>query len=218
MNAVKRMDKTAGTVIRKKLWRPLMEISRSKPQETVMPVSTLRSYPSGLRTCERLRYWRQSPFHVIKRNEPARHFHNESRTSRDSRSPMRRFLILRTVYWNNSRNGRTILWKNVNRLSLQTVCYTFRKEYEIKKYAVYTILGYDIDGKKGILGLWLNETESKHSWMQIFDEIKARGVFMHGWSQWPGERGKSDLQKRGGTEVYGPSDPEFGEVRTKQKQ
>ena len=26
------------------------------------------------------------------------------------------------------------------------------------------------------MGLWLNETESKHKWMQIFDEIKARGV------------------------------------------
>ena len=38
------------------------------------------------------------------------------------------------------------------------------------------MLGYDIDGKKDILGLWLNETESKHSWMQIFDEIKSRGV------------------------------------------
>ena len=53
---------------------------------------------------------------------------------------------------------------------------TLRKDYETKKYAVYTMLGYDIDGKKEILGLWLNETESKHSWMQIFDEIKGRGV------------------------------------------
>lgn len=53
---------------------------------------------------------------------------------------------------------------------------TMRKEYETKKYAVYTILGYDIDGYKDILGLWLNEEESKHTWMQIFDEIKARGV------------------------------------------
>ena len=25
---------------------------------------------------------------------------------------------------------------------------TIRKEYDSKKYAVYTILGYDIDGKK----------------------------------------------------------------------
>ncbi|WP_260865208.1 transposase, partial [Staphylococcus epidermidis] len=40
----------------------------------------------------------------------------------------------------------------------------------------YTILGYTIEGKKDILGLWLNETESKHKWMQIFDEIKSRGV------------------------------------------
>lgn len=50
------------------------------------------------------------------------------------------------------------------------------QQQETKKYAVYTMLGYDIDGRKDILGLWLNETESKHSWMQIFDEIKSRGV------------------------------------------
>lgn len=53
---------------------------------------------------------------------------------------------------------------------------TIRKEYESKNYAVYTILGYDTDGKKDILGLWLNESESKHTWMQIFDELKTRGV------------------------------------------
>jgi len=53
---------------------------------------------------------------------------------------------------------------------------TIRKELETKNYAVYTILGYDKDGHKDILGLWLNETESKHAWMQIFDEIKSRGV------------------------------------------
>lgn len=53
---------------------------------------------------------------------------------------------------------------------------TLRKNYETKKYAVYTIPGYDIDGKKDIPGLWLNETESRHSWMQIFDELKGRGV------------------------------------------
>lgn len=53
---------------------------------------------------------------------------------------------------------------------------TIRKEYESKNYAVYTILGYDLDGQKDILGLWLNESESKHTWMQIFDELKGRGV------------------------------------------
>lgn len=53
---------------------------------------------------------------------------------------------------------------------------TIRGDYETKNYAVYTILGYDINGMKDILGLWLNETESKHVWMQIFDELKNRGV------------------------------------------
>ena len=53
---------------------------------------------------------------------------------------------------------------------------TMRYEYESKECAVYTILGYDVDGKKDILGMWLSETESKHTWMQIFDEIKQRGV------------------------------------------
>ena len=49
---------------------------------------------------------------------------------------------------------------------------SIKKEYETKEYAVYTILGYDANGMKDILGIWLNETESKHNWMQIFDEIK----------------------------------------------
>jgi len=38
------------------------------------------------------------------------------------------------------------------------------------------IIGYDTNGKKGILDIWLNETEGKHHWMQIFDELKKRGV------------------------------------------
>lgn len=53
---------------------------------------------------------------------------------------------------------------------------TIRNDYEVKNYALYTILGYTIDGKKEILGLWLNESESKNKWMQIFDDIKSRGV------------------------------------------
>lgn len=53
---------------------------------------------------------------------------------------------------------------------------TIRNQYEVKDYAVYTILGYKLDGSKEILGIWLNESESKNRWMQIFDEIRARGV------------------------------------------
>ena len=51
-----------------------------------------------------------------------------------------------------------------------------RKEMETKNLAVYVILGYDGNGIKDILGLWIGEAEGKHYWMQIFDEIKGRGV------------------------------------------
>ena len=53
---------------------------------------------------------------------------------------------------------------------------TLRKEMETKSCAVYVILGYDINGIKDILGIWIGESEGKHYWMQIFDEIKSRGV------------------------------------------
>ena len=53
---------------------------------------------------------------------------------------------------------------------------TIKKDYETKSCAVYVILGYDVNGMKDILGIWINESEGKHTWMQIFDEIKLRGV------------------------------------------
>ena len=51
-----------------------------------------------------------------------------------------------------------------------------RKDMETKSCAVYVVLGYDINGVKDILGIWIGEAEGKHYWMQIFDEIKNRGV------------------------------------------
>lgn len=53
---------------------------------------------------------------------------------------------------------------------------TIRKEMETKNCAVCVVLGYDADGAKDVLGLWIGEAEGKHYWMQIFDEIRARGV------------------------------------------
>ena len=51
-----------------------------------------------------------------------------------------------------------------------------RKDMEVKSCAVYVILGYDMDGIKDVLGIWVGDSEGKHYWMQIFDEIKSRGV------------------------------------------
>ena len=51
-----------------------------------------------------------------------------------------------------------------------------RKDFQTKSCAVYVILGYDVDGMKDVLGIWIGDSEGKHYWMQIFDEIKGRGV------------------------------------------
>ena len=53
---------------------------------------------------------------------------------------------------------------------------SLRQDYEVNQCAVYVILGYDLQGGKEILGLWLSPTESKNQWMHIFDELKNRGV------------------------------------------
>ena len=69
------------------------------------------------------------------------------------------------------------------------------RDYESRDCAVYTILAYDVDGKKDILGLWIQETESKHFWMQIFDEIKSRGVQEVGFMCMDGLSGLEDGAK-----------------------
>ena len=45
----------------------------------------------------------------------------------------------------------------------------------VDNHAVYVILGVDAEGFKEVLGLYISPTESKSTWMKIFDSIKARG-------------------------------------------
>jgi len=40
----------------------------------------------------------------------------------------------------------------------------------------YTILGITTEGKREILGLWINETEGAKFWLSVLTEIKNRGV------------------------------------------
>ena len=46
----------------------------------------------------------------------------------------------------------------------------------VDNHAVYVILGVDAEGFKDVLGLYISPTESKSTWMKIFDTNKARGV------------------------------------------
>ena len=85
-------------------------------------------------------------------------------------------------------------------LFVDCIYVSMRTERAIKQKAVYVILGYDINGNKDILGLWINETEGKHTWMQIFDEIRSRGVQDVGFISMDGVSG---LGRRGPLHLSG---------------
>ena len=72
---------------------------------------------------------------------------------------------------------------------------SMRSDRGVSDQAVYVMLGYDLKGEKDVLGLWMGETESKHRWMQIFDEIKARGVQDIGFISMDGVSGLEDGAK-----------------------
>ena len=44
------------------------------------------------------------------------------------------------------------------------------------KYAVYSIIGVNCEGRKDCFGFWIGENEGTHQWLSIFDELKARDV------------------------------------------
>lgn len=54
-------------------------------------------------------------------------------------------------------------------------CYVKEDLVSVKK-AVYVMLGIDTEGKKEVIGIWIDKTESATFWNGIFEEIKERGV------------------------------------------
>jgi putative transposase len=46
----------------------------------------------------------------------------------------------------------------------------------VKKRAFYVALGMGLDGKRDVLGLWVAEAEGAKVWLEIFTELKNRGV------------------------------------------
>nr|WP_250531965.1 transposase [Campylobacter jejuni] len=59
-------------------------------------------------------------------------------------------------------------------------------------FKIVLTLIYDMDGGKDVLGLWINEAESKHAWMQVFDELKSRGLEAIGFLSMDGVTGLED--------------------------
>ena len=59
---------------------------------------------------------------------------------------------------------------------LDAIFYKVRDDGRIIGKAVYTAYGVTIDGKRDILGFYLNESEGSRQWGLILEDIKRRGV------------------------------------------
>ena len=79
-------------------------------------------------------------------------------------------------------NEEIVKWQN---RKLQK-CYPFvyvdclycsvKEDLRSIKKAIYVTLGIDTQGKKEVLGIWIDTTESASKWCEIFEELKSRGV------------------------------------------
>jgi len=51
-----------------------------------------------------------------------------------------------------------------------------RHEGKIINKSIYLIIGLNTSGKREVIAMWINETESASFWMNVLNDLKARGV------------------------------------------
>src|SRR5271169_2078730 len=51
-----------------------------------------------------------------------------------------------------------------------------RDEGSVRNKAIYVALGVTADGRKDVLGIWIEQTEGAKFWMRVMTELKNRGV------------------------------------------
>ncbi len=59
---------------------------------------------------------------------------------------------------------------------LDAIHYKVREDGRYISKAFYTVLGVNLEGKKEILGLYLNESEGAKFWLQVLTDLNNRGV------------------------------------------
>lgn len=73
-------------------------------------------------------------------------------------------------------------WQNRPLDSVYTIVYLdalvckIRDEGRVRNKSVYLAIGVTIEGKKEVLGLWIQQTEGAKFWLAILSELKNRGV------------------------------------------
>ena len=77
----------------------------------------------------------------------------------------------RVIEWQNRKLEKVYPFVYMDALMVN-----MKSENKSDKYAVYSIIGVNCEGKKDCFGFWIGENEGTYQWLGIFDELKARGV------------------------------------------
>lgn len=77
----------------------------------------------------------------------------------------------RVIEWQNRRLEKVYPFVYMDALMVN-----MKSDKRAGKYAVYSIIGVNCDGKKDCFGFWIGENEGTHRWLSIFDELRSRGV------------------------------------------
>lgn len=56
------------------------------------------------------------------------------------------------------------------------IFYKVRHDGKVENKAIYVLIGLGLDGKKELLGFWINKRESSSFWLGVLNELKGRGV------------------------------------------
>ncbi len=56
------------------------------------------------------------------------------------------------------------------------IFYKVRHEGKVQNKAIYVLIGLGLDGKKELLGFWINKTESSSFWLGVLNDLKGRGL------------------------------------------
>lgn len=59
---------------------------------------------------------------------------------------------------------------------LDAIHYNVRENGVVVKKAVYIALGYNMEGFKEVLGMWVGENESSKYWLMVLNQLKERGL------------------------------------------
>ena len=77
----------------------------------------------------------------------------------------------RVIEWQNRRLDKVYPFVYMDALMV-----SMKSEKKAGKYAVYSMIGVNCEGKKDCFGFWIGENEGTHRWLGIFDELRSRGV------------------------------------------